>query len=79
MYPDPVINDATVSFNLPANGNVKLNVYDVNGKLFNTINLENIIKGNHLYTLDCSTMPKGTYVIQVMSGKESANAKFVKM
>ena len=49
MYPDPVINDATVSFNLPANGNVKLNVYDVNGKLFNTINLENIIKGNHLY------------------------------
>jgi hypothetical protein len=79
MYPDPVINDATVSFNLPANGNVKLNVYDVNGKLFNTINLANLIKGNHLYTLDCSTMPKGTYVIQVMSGKESATAKFVKM
>ena len=79
MYPDPVINDASVSFNLPANGNVKLNVYDANGKLFNTINLDNLIKGNHLYTIDCSTMPKGTYVIQVMSSKESATAKFVKM
>jgi hypothetical protein len=80
MYPDPVINNATVSFNLPdASSNIKLNLYDANGKLFNTITLANLIKGNHLYTLDCSTMPKGTYVIQVMSGKESATAKFVKM
>ncbi|MGD0711102.1 MAG: T9SS type A sorting domain-containing protein [Bacteroidales bacterium] len=79
IYPDPVINNATISFNLPNRSNVELNVYNINGKLVNTINLANLAKGNHVYTLDCSAILKGTYIIQVLSGKESATAKFVKM
>jgi hypothetical protein len=79
VYPDPVINNATVSFNMPNSGNAELHVFDIHGKLVNSVNLSNLSKGNHVYTLDCGAILKGSYLIQVVSGKESAAAKFVKM
>jgi hypothetical protein len=79
LYPNPVVDNATISFTLPQTGNVKLKVYDMSGKLMKVLDIANMTKGYHTYSFDCSNINKGTYFLQMISGTESASAKFVKL
>lgn len=79
LYPNPVVDNATISFTLPQTGNVKLKVYDMTGKLMKVLDIANMTKGYHTYTFDCNNINKGTYFLQMISGTESASAKFVKL
>ena len=79
LYPNPVVDNATLSFTLPKSGNIKMKVYDMTGKLIKVLDIANMTKGYHTYTFDCSSINKGTYFLQMISGTESASAKFVKL
>ncbi|MFH0867250.1 MAG: T9SS type A sorting domain-containing protein [Bacteroidota bacterium] len=79
IYPNPVNNNAFVSFTLPENNDVKVHIYDLSGKLLKSISLAYLTKGAHTYNLDCSILKNGTYFIQVQCGTETASAKFIKM
>jgi hypothetical protein len=79
MYPNPVTLNATLSFSLPVSGDAKIKVYDVNGKLVKNVDISYLSKGLHTYNLDCSLVKTGTYIIQIVSGTETATTKFIKM
>lgn len=79
LYPNPVNDNATLSYTLSKNSNVIINVYDLSGKLYKTVNLSNMNKGSHTYKLNCSMLKNGTYFLQLQSGTETASTKFIKM
>lgn len=79
LYPNPVYDNATLSYTLSKNSDVTIYVYDLSGKLNKTVNISNLTKGLHTYKLDCSMLKNGTYFLQLQSGTEIASTKFIKM
>lgn len=79
IYPNPVRETANVSFNLNSSKNVIINVYDINGKLVNTENLNNLPAGSQKTEINCSRFDKGVYIIQLKAGKNTTSGKFIVM
>ncbi|NTW32146.1 MAG: T9SS type A sorting domain-containing protein [Bacteroidetes bacterium] len=79
IYPNPVVDNATLSFTLPANGEVKVKIYDLNGKLVKYTDITSMPKGYHTYSIDCKGIQRGSYIVQMISGTESATTRFIKM
>ncbi len=77
IYPNPVINNATLSFDLSSSQNAYLSVYDLSGKLVKTQVLKNLTKGKNEVNIDCSHLSKGTYVLSLQSGSQVNSSKFV--
>lgn len=64
VYPNPIVNQATVELDLVKADNLTLNVYDINGKLVNTMNLGNRV-GKSTVSVDFSNLATGNYVVEV--------------
>lgn len=79
LYPNPVNESATIKFNIANSSDVKIRIYDIQGKLISTFNLSSMAAGSHSYSFDCSSIKKGTYIVNVVSGNDNATTKFVKM
>jgi hypothetical protein len=77
LYPNPVVDKATISFNLTSSERVVIKVYDLTGRMVKVVDLSNLKAGNHEVTMDCSTLKNGTYIINLISGNNSSSAKFV--
>jgi len=77
LYPDPVNDKAIISFNLKITERVQLVVYDLSGRLVKTVDLSEIKAGYHEVTMDCSMLKDGTYIMNLISGKNSSSVKFV--
>jgi hypothetical protein len=77
IYPNPVVNQAHINFTLPFATNVNVNVYDIKGQLVRSLNLSRQTIGNHTTSVDCSMLSPGSYILQLVAGKESSTAKFV--
>ncbi|MFA4851311.1 MAG: T9SS type A sorting domain-containing protein [Bacteroidales bacterium] len=77
LYPNPVVDNATLSFTLPKTGNVKAKVYDMSGKIVKSIDMSQLSKGYHTYTVNFSDLKRGTYIIHLVSGELSAGTKFL--
>ncbi|MEI6901373.1 MAG: dockerin type I domain-containing protein, partial [Bacteroidota bacterium] len=70
IYPNPVVSDAIVSMVLPGQGSYDIRVYDVVGKLRESVANEYRTPGKCLVKLGCSKFPSGVYLakIRVSSG-----------
>jgi hypothetical protein len=77
IYPNPVVNFANINYTLPVSSKVIVNVYDLNGRMVRTIDLSNQGVGIHQASIDCNTLERGAYFLQLIAGKESTTAKFV--
>lgn len=61
-YPNPFNPSTTIKFDLPASGNVSLRVYDLQGRLVNTVvNDEFKVRGTYEYKIDMNRMASGIY------------------
>lgn len=77
IYPNPVKDIANVSFTLNKPNNVYVNIYDLNGRNIKTIDLYKHNKGISNVKISCGDLTKGTYIMQVVAGKESVTSKFI--
>ena len=77
LYPNPVIDKAKISFKLENSANIILKIFDLNGRLVNSIDMRQMTSGDHEISLDCSYLNRGAYLIQLIAGKESSTSKFV--
>lgn len=69
-YPNPFNLTTTIKYNLSHTGNVKLNIYNSNGKF-----MENIVNkiekaGNHIVNFDASRFTSGTYFYQLVTDRK---------
>ncbi len=79
VYPNPAVDFTNVNFTLTSKASVTVNIYDLNGRLVKSIDMSQKSIGSHQESIDCSGLDRGTYIIQLVAGKESTTAKFTVM
>lgn len=76
-YPNPFNATSIVTFELPRNGFAKLAVYDISGRLVNSLVEGEMRAGRHAYTIDAAQMPSGVYMLKLESTGTVATRKMV--
>ncbi|MHB1278529.1 MAG: T9SS type A sorting domain-containing protein [Bacteroidia bacterium] len=78
VYPNPTSNLVQVSMDLETRADLHIELYDIQGKLLQTITTPSV-QGEHLETLDLSGLAPGNYTLRVMHGSDLATFKVVKV
>jgi hypothetical protein len=77
VYPNPFNSTATIRFQLGSRSNVKLDLYDLNGRLVSTLSNQTYTAGEHSILMDGSNLASGSYFVQLTSAKHSQFQKLV--
>jgi hypothetical protein len=77
LYPNPARDNVNVVFNLEEPSTANIYIFDINGRIIKTVNLNRMGAGPVNYILDCNTLPNGTYFLQIVAGKTRAISKFI--
>ncbi len=74
-YPNPFNPSTNISFVLPASGLVSIKIYDVKGRLIQTLTERTMTAGEHTITFDASALPSGVYLYQLETPAGSQTKK----
>ncbi|MEA3266546.1 MAG: T9SS type A sorting domain-containing protein, partial [Candidatus Fermentibacteria bacterium] len=64
IYPNPCVNQASLSFSTTAVGTAEVTMYDINGRVVKTLCDELLEAGNHNLTLETSALSSGLYFMK---------------
>ena len=78
-YPNPFNPITTIEFNLPKDGLMSLRIYDLRGRLIQTLLEHNLNAGHYFYQWDASNLPSSIYLITLSSGGHTITRKTVLM
>jgi len=67
-YPNPFNPTTTVDYHLNESGNVKMNVYDINGRIVDEILNSFQMAGHHSVSWNPSNVPSGLYYVVLQQG-----------
>ncbi len=70
-YPNPFNPTTTISYQLPSASFVKVSIYDVRGKLVETLVNEQKDRGSHLVVWDAGGLSSGIYIYKIEAGEYS--------
>lgn len=76
VYPNPVSNNATIEYTIEEKADVIITVFDINGKMLVNEKISQAA-GIHQYKLDCSSLPRGTYIASINTGNTIETGKFI--
>jgi len=76
-YPNPFNPSTTISFDIPdaTNRNTSLHIYDITGKLVETLVNKVLPSGSHAVTWDPKNLSSGLYIVQLKVGNKTSNQK----
>jgi hypothetical protein len=75
IYPNPNNGDATISFQLKQEENVKINVYNAMGSLLRTVSKGNLPAGENKLNLDGQDLCSGMYFVSISIGDYQVTKK----
>lgn len=78
VYPNPLSNDGNIKFTLVEQGDVTIEIYNLQGKVIKRINLNNTVAGNHNINFNAADFAAGTYLMTFSSGDYKEVKKFIK-
>ena len=78
-YPNPFNPQTTIHYQLPVNGHVKLQVYDLSGRLVQALVDKNKPAGEYSITWNAENVSSGIYFYHLQAGKFISVKKCVKM
>ena len=78
VYPNPVNDFGTVSFELADNSDVTVQVYSLTGKLVQSIQKSNMNEGYNTISIEAPDLPNGTYFVRLTAGDLVKTTKFIK-
>lgn len=76
LYPNPALNDVTVSFDILDKQDARLSVMSLDGKVMETRMLQGAFKGNLL--IDISAYPAGQYILGLEGTTFNLSKCFIK-
>jgi hypothetical protein len=76
-YPNPFNPSTKIRFNVPENNFVKLDLFDMTGKLIRSLYSNYTSAGEYEYVLNGSDLSSGTYFYKLTSGRYSQTKKLV--
>ena len=77
VVPNPAHGSTTVGYSSRRPGASQLRLYDVNGAVRSTVELGELSAGEHQARIDLKRLPKGVYILKLLSGPETATSKLV--
>ena len=77
MYPNPVRDQAIVSFDMENDANVSYQVYDMMGRLVMNRNLGRLSQGQQQVNVNLNDLSTGSYILRLTKGTENAVVKFL--
>ena len=66
-YPNPFNPTTQISFDVPVTSKVNLQIYDISGRLVQTVINDNLTEGKYLHTFDAGILPSGIYFYRLQS------------
>lgn len=69
-YPNPFNNQATIEYSLENAGNVRLSVFDVQGRIVSELADGWMSSGNYIKTFDGAGLPSGVYFVRLQTAGE---------
>ena len=75
VYPNPFNPSATVRFDVPEVSRVELQVYDITGKLVETLLNERMTAGQHQYIWQPQELATGTYFLRLITANQTFTQK----
>ncbi|MEN8956850.1 MAG: T9SS type A sorting domain-containing protein, partial [Flavobacteriales bacterium] len=79
LYPNPVVNQTNINFELSKAADVTISVFSMNGQMISTQQLSNRQPGEIRHRINASDLPKGIYFVNVQAeGMKFKAAKFIK-
>ncbi len=78
-YPNPFRNVTTISFNLPGDSHVNLSVYDISGRLVETLMDEHRIGGDHTVRFSPDFASSSTYFYRLTSDFGTETRKMMRL
>ncbi|MBI4809988.1 MAG: T9SS type A sorting domain-containing protein, partial [Ignavibacteriales bacterium] len=70
-YPNPFNNGTKIKYHLPSFENVKIFIFDITGKLMQTINLGYQHRGDYEYGWTPENLSTGMYMIKLIVGNQT--------
>lgn len=79
VFPNPVTDDATISYNLKKASSVKIDVTDVTGRLVYSMSDVEQAEGEHTmhFPVRDANLPKGVYLVRLLAGDDSQSHRFI--
>jgi len=71
ISPNPISDAGTITFTLPTYGNTVLSLYDISGRLVETVLRDELEAGKHQIQFNASQLTSGVYVLQLNSTDNS--------
>ena len=66
-YPNPFNPTTTISFDLPNESSVQLQIFDIRGKLISTLLNEKLDRGTHSVSFNATDLPSGVYFYRLQT------------
>lgn len=80
VFPNPVTNGfAQVKLDLVETENVRISIYNIQGRYVKEVPMQRLAGGNHILQLDLNDLPNGTYVLAAEIGREVKTTRFIVM
>ena len=77
IYPNPATSFTTIDLNVGESGNTMVRVYDMSGRMVTEENYGMLAEGSHQKQLNCQSLRKGVYLVNVICGKAATTTKLV--
>ena len=79
-FPNPFNDEATITYTIPENGTVKLNVYNAIGELVSVLVNETQVSGKHSFAFSQINLPAGMYTFRFeFTGSDMSKCLILKM
>ena len=76
-YPNPFNSETKIEIVIPKRTNLRLTIYDINGKLIKTVGEGNYNKGNYMFDFNGNNLASGIYFIVLKTDKTIKTHKIV--
>lgn len=75
-FPNPADNEISINFGLIQSSKVEIEIYDITGKIVNTIKLDKLESGSHTSKINTASLNAGVYMYSVKSENAKMFSKF---
>lgn len=76
-YPNPFNPVTNIPFTLNKKANVRLIIYDINGREVAALNKGNLAAGSHTYIFDAADLPSGVYFYKLQVADQAQSRKLI--
>ena len=77
LYPNPVQDEATLSFTATENTTVNFQVFDLSGRMVMSQNVGRVAEGAHELRINTENLSTGSYILRLNQGANSSCVKFL--